>query len=66
MENYKSGNEPIYTINQVSKMTNLSKPTIKYYEDIKLLSNVFRDKNNIRLFFDDDIKRLNNNPMSEK
>lgn len=66
MENYKSGNEPIYTINQVSKMTNLSKPTIKYYEDIKLLSNVFRDKNNMRLFFDADIKRLNNNPMSEK
>ena len=58
MENYKSGNEPIYTIDQVSKITNLSKPTIRYYEDIELLSNVFRDKNNIRLFSDNNINRL--------
>ncbi|WP_315070073.1 MerR family transcriptional regulator [uncultured Clostridium sp.] len=58
MENYKSGNEPIYTIDQISKITNLSKPTIRYYEDIELLSNVFRDKNNIRLFSDNNISRL--------
>ncbi len=58
MENYKSGNEPIYTIDQVSKITNLSKPTIRYYEDIELLPNVFRDKNNIRLFSDNNISRL--------
>jgi DNA-binding transcriptional MerR regulator len=58
MTNFKYGTEPIYTINQVSQITHLSKPTIRYYEDIGLLSNVIRDKNNIRLFSDDNIMRL--------
>lgn len=58
MINFKYGTEPIYTINQVSQITHLSKPTIRYYEDIGLLSNIIRDKNNIRLFSDDNIMRL--------
>lgn len=58
MINFKYGTEPIYTINQVSEITHLSKPTIRYYEDIGLLSNIIRDKNNIRLFSDDNIMRL--------
>lgn len=58
MINFKYGTEPIYTIDQVSKITHLSKPTIRYYEDIGLLSNIIRDKNNIRLFSDDNIMRL--------
>jgi hypothetical protein len=40
MENFKGGDEPIYTINQVSQIKNLSKPTIRYYEDIGLLSEI--------------------------
>ena len=58
MENFKYGTEPIYTIKQVSQMTHLSKPTIRYYEDIGLLSNIIRDKNNIRLFSDNNTMRL--------
>lgn len=58
MENFIYGSEPQYTINEVSKITNLSKPTIRYYEEIGLLRDIARDKNNIRLFSDDQIMRL--------
>ena len=58
MENFKRGDKPIYTINQVSQITNLSKPTIRYYEDIGLLSDIKRDKNNIRMFSDNNVNRL--------
>lgn len=58
MENFIYGSEPKYTINEVSKITNLSRPTIRYYEDIGLLTEVSRDKNNIRLFSDNHIMRL--------
>ncbi len=58
MENFKYGTEPIYTINEVSQMTHLSKPTIRYYEEIGLLQDITRDKNNIRLFSDSQVMRL--------
>lgn len=58
MENFKRGDKPLYTINQVSQITNLSKPTIRYYEDIGLLSDIKRDKNNIRLFSDNNVSKL--------
>ncbi|OCA99186.1 MULTISPECIES: MerR family transcriptional regulator [Clostridium] len=58
MENFIYGSDPKYTINEVSKITKLSKPTIRYYEDIGLLQGIARDKNNIRLFSDDQIMRL--------
>lgn len=58
MENFIYGTEPKYTINEVSKITNLSRPTIRYYEDIGLLKDIARDKNNIRLFSDNQIMRL--------
>ncbi|ALB45248.1 MerR family transcriptional regulator [Clostridium beijerinckii] len=58
MEIFKSGDIPKYTINQVSQITNLSKPTIRYYEDIGLLSDIKRDKNNIRMFSDNNVSRL--------
>lgn len=58
MENFKHEDKPLYTINQVSQITNLSKPTIRYYEDIGLLSDIKRDKNNIRLFSDNNVSRL--------
>ncbi|AHV97440.1 MerR family transcriptional regulator [Paenibacillus sabinae] len=58
MEEFIYGTEPKYSIKEVSKITNLPKPTIRYYEDIGLLQNIARDKNNIRLFSDDQIMRL--------
>jgi len=58
MEIFESGDIPKYTINQVSQITNLSKPTIRYYEDIGLLSDIKRDKNNIRMFSDNNVSRL--------
>lgn len=57
MENLKHVTNPLYTINQVSQMTHLSKSTIRYYEDIGLISDIFRDKNNIRLFSDNNVSR---------
>jgi DNA-binding transcriptional MerR regulator len=58
MKNFNGGDKPLYTINQASQMANLSKPTIRYYEDIGLLSDIKRDKNNIRLFSENDVSRL--------
>lgn len=58
MENFKRQDKPTYTINEVSQITNLSKPTIRYYEDIGLLSDIERDKNNTRLLSDNNIRRL--------
>lgn len=58
MKDFIYGSEAKYTINEVSKITNLSKPTIRYYEDIELLQDITRDKNNIRLFSDNQVMRL--------
>jgi DNA-binding transcriptional MerR regulator len=58
MEEFIYGTEPKYPIKEVSKITNLPKPTIRYYEEIGLLQNIARDRNNIRLFSDDQIMRL--------
>ncbi|MGD8188474.1 MerR family transcriptional regulator [Brevibacillus ginsengisoli] len=58
MEEFIYGTEPKYSIKEVSKITNLPKPTIRYYEEIGLLQNIARDRNNIRLFSDDQIMRL--------
>jgi Predicted transcriptional regulators len=57
-KDFKDEAHPIYTIKQASQMAHLSKPTIRYYEEIGLISNIFRDKNNIRFFSDNDIRRL--------
>ncbi|WP_141434489.1 MerR family transcriptional regulator [Bacillus sp. 03113] len=58
MEEFIYGTEPKYSIKEVSKITKLPKPTIRYYEEIGLLQNIARDRNNIRLFSDDQIMRL--------
>ncbi|WP_445492497.1 MerR family transcriptional regulator [Niallia sp. 03133] len=58
MEEFIYGTEPKYSIKEVSKITNLPKPTIRYYEEIGLLQNIARNRNNIRLFSDDQIMRL--------
>lgn len=58
MAGFQYGTEPKYTINQVSKMLSISKPTIRYYEEIGLSLKASRDKNNIRMFSDNDVMRL--------
>lgn len=46
------------TINQVSKLLQLSAKTIRYYEEIGLLSPVFRSENGYRYFSEDDTNEL--------
>lgn len=58
MDEFRYGSEPRYTINEVSQMLRLPKPTIRYYEDIGLSLKTSRDKNNIRMFSDNDVMRL--------
>jgi DNA-binding transcriptional MerR regulator len=58
MEEFIYGTELKYSIKEVSKITKLPKPTIRYYEEIGLLQKIARDRNNIRLFSDDQIMRL--------
>lgn len=58
MEEFIYGTEAKYTIKEVAQITNLSKPTIRYYEEIGLLQNIARDQNNIRMFSDNQIMRL--------
>lgn len=48
----------MYTIGQVSKMTNLSVPTLRYYDDEELLINIKRDNNGNRLFDEKDLNTI--------
>ncbi len=48
----------MYTIKEFSKMTGLTAPTLRYYEDLGLLKNVERDKNGLRLYTDDHLGRI--------
>ncbi|MCD8024618.1 MAG: MerR family transcriptional regulator [Candidatus Gastranaerophilales bacterium] len=42
--------EKLYTVQEVAKMYNISKHTIRYYTDMGLIPPLKRDKNNNRLF----------------
>lgn len=46
------------TISQISKKYNISQTTLRYYEKIKILTNIERDKNGIRNYKDSDCKKL--------
>lgn len=48
----------MYSVNDVSKMLNLSKHTIRYYTDQGLIPNLQRDEHNNRLFDDTAINWL--------
>ena len=48
-----------YGIKQVSEITNISKSQIRYYEKEGLLPSFKRDKNNIRVFTEEDIELIN-------
>jgi DNA-binding transcriptional MerR regulator len=44
-----------YTVSQMSKLTNLSSYTLRYYERIGLLPDIARDNNGYRIYDDNDI-----------
>lgn len=48
-----------YSMKEACKMTNLSYDTLKYYCNEGLIPNVKRDKNNYRIFNENDIKWIN-------
>lgn len=48
-----------YTIQQICTMFEIPASTLRYYEEIGLLPNVQRTKNNQRIYSDEHIARLN-------
>ncbi len=48
----------IYRIGEVTKMLNLSADTLRYYEKIKLLSNISRNASGVREYNDKNISLL--------
>ena len=48
-----------YTIGQISKITGLSEYTIRFYEKEKLIPNIKRNKNGIRIFSEEDLNWVN-------
>lgn len=54
-----SGRVPAtYPIGEISRLTNLSQRTIRYYEEIGLLHSVRRIETGKRVYTDDDVRRL--------
>ncbi len=51
--------EKVFTIKQISKMTELSVHTLRYYEKIGLLNEVKRDINGYRQYSESDISWIN-------
>lgn len=49
----------IYNMKEIAKETNLSSSTIRYYDNLNLLTDVQRDKNNYRIFTQEHVKCLN-------
>jgi DNA-binding transcriptional MerR regulator len=49
----------LYTVKQTSEITGISAHTIRFYDNEGLFPFVSRDKNNIRLFSDDDLNWVN-------
>ena len=47
-----------YTRKDISKLFNIGKETLRYYEEIKLMPVAIRDENGYRVYFDEDLLRL--------
>lgn len=43
----------MYTIDEISKLLDMSKHTIRYYTDLNLVPSLQRDKNGNRIFDED-------------
>jgi MerR family transcriptional regulator, repressor of the yfmOP operon len=52
------GAEGTYAIGEISRMVDLSRRTIRYYEEIGLLHSVRRIENGKRVYTDNDVRRL--------
>lgn len=48
-----------YKISDTAELTGVSVDTLRYYEKIKLLRNIYRTEAGIRLYSDKDISRIN-------
>lgn len=48
----------MYTVKEVAKLLELTEHTVRFYTDKGLVPNLQRDKNNIRIFNDENIKWL--------
>jgi DNA-binding transcriptional MerR regulator len=48
----------MFQINELSKYANVSPKTIRYYEDVGLLTSPVRASNNYRLYDEHDVERL--------
>lgn len=55
----KMSNDKTYSMKETCNLTNLSYDTLKYYCNEGLVPNVKRDKNNYRIFNENDIKWIN-------
>ena len=51
--------QPNHKIGDVASMTGVSVDTLRYYEKIGLLKNIFRNESGVRLYSDKDISQLN-------
>jgi Cu(I)-responsive transcriptional regulator len=51
--------QPRHKIGDVASMTGASVDTLRYYEKIGLLKNIFRNESGVRLYSDRDISQLN-------
>jgi DNA-binding transcriptional MerR regulator len=49
---------PTYSIGELGGMVNLTRRTIRYYEEIGLLHSIRRIENGKRVYTDDDVRRL--------
>jgi DNA-binding transcriptional MerR regulator len=50
--------EPLYSIEQVATRTNLTKRTLRYYEELGLLQPAVRTEGNYRRYSEQDIQRI--------
>lgn len=50
---YRGGRERMYKISDFSEMTGLSKETLRYYAEVKLLEPAYIDPNNNYRYYDD-------------
>lgn len=48
----------MYTVKEAAELLNISPHTVRYYTNMNLIPNINRDKNNIRIFTDENIEHL--------
>ncbi len=57
-EQHKQEEQSLYTIEQVASRTNMTKRTLRYYEEVGLFSPTGRTEGNYRRYSEEDVQRL--------